>query len=116
MESICEDLKKIFQNFRWIDDIPEDQNRRDEICVEAKAALLLEGNITSEMMPAFLRLDGGKSGCRLPEPVSFTLSDCYGKKTNVSLQFFGFGEENDFQKLWGPSASPGDTGEFFSDI
>ena len=36
MESICEDLKKIFQNFRWIDDIPEDQNRRDEICVEAK--------------------------------------------------------------------------------
>lgn len=108
-----DELKSVFQNFRWIDDIPEDQNTRDEICVKAKAALLLEANITSEMMPAFLRLDGGKSGCRLPEPVSFTLSDGYGKKTNVSLQFFGFGEENDFQKHWGPQLLPAAPGNLF---
>ena len=31
MDNIYEELEKIFQNFRWIDDIPEDQFRRDEI-------------------------------------------------------------------------------------
>ena len=50
-----EELKSVLQNFRWIDDIPEDQNKRDEICVEARTALLLEANIDSEMMPAFIR-------------------------------------------------------------
>ena len=32
MDNIYEELKNIFQNFRWIDNIPEDQYRRDEIC------------------------------------------------------------------------------------
>ena len=44
MDNIYEELENIFQNFRWIDDIPEDQFRRDEICLEARAALLIEAN------------------------------------------------------------------------
>ena len=55
MDNIYEELKNIFQNFRWIDDIPEDQFRRDEICLEARAALLIEANCTSERFPAFVR-------------------------------------------------------------
>ena len=31
-----EELKSVLQSFRWIDDIPEDQNKRDEICVVAR--------------------------------------------------------------------------------
>ncbi|MBQ9755416.1 MAG: hypothetical protein IJV93_11785 [Lentisphaeria bacterium] len=49
-----EDLKSVLQNYRGIDDIPEDQLRRDEICLEARVALLLEANIFSEMMIAFI--------------------------------------------------------------
>ena len=51
-----DDLKELFANFQWIDDIPEDQAKRDEICLEAKAALLIEANCTSERFPAFIRL------------------------------------------------------------
>ena len=51
MDNIYEELENIFQNFRWIDDIPEDQFRRDEICLEARAALLLEANCASERFP-----------------------------------------------------------------
>ena len=72
-----EELKDLFKHFRWIDNIPEDQNKRDEICVEAKAALLLEANINSEMMPAFLsgaqilHRDYIRTVCLLPSPVTF---------------------------------------------
>ena len=38
------ELKELFENFQWIDDIPEDQAKRDEICLEAKAALLTDDN------------------------------------------------------------------------
>ena len=38
------ELKELFENFQWIDDIPEDQAKRDEICLEAKAALLIADN------------------------------------------------------------------------
>ena len=48
-----DELKDLFENFQWIDDIPEDQAKRDEICLEAKAALLIEANCTSERFPAF---------------------------------------------------------------
>ena len=51
MDNIYEELENIFQNFRWIDNIPEDQRRRDEICMEARAALLLEANCTRERFP-----------------------------------------------------------------
>ena len=27
------ELKELFENFQWIDDIPEEQAKRDEICV-----------------------------------------------------------------------------------
>ena len=39
-----DDLKELFENFQWIDDIPENQAKRDEICQEAKAALLIADN------------------------------------------------------------------------
>ena len=66
-----DDLKELFENFQWIDDIPEDQVKRDEICLEAKAALLIEANCTSERFPAFIRL-AEKVGdkYKLPESVS----------------------------------------------
>ena len=48
-----DELQELFENFQWIDDIPEDQVKRDEICLEAKAALLIEANCTSERFPAF---------------------------------------------------------------
>ena len=38
------ELKELFENFQWIADIPEDQAKRDEICLEAKAALLIADN------------------------------------------------------------------------
>ena len=50
-----DELKELFANFQWIDDIPEDVSRRDEICLEAKAALMIEANCTSERFPAFIR-------------------------------------------------------------
>ena len=54
MTSSYNELKELFANFQWIDDIPEDQAKRDEICLEAKAALLIEANCTSERFPAFI--------------------------------------------------------------
>ena len=39
-----DELKELFENFQWIDDIPEDQAKRDAICLEAKAALLTDDN------------------------------------------------------------------------
>ena len=51
-----DELKELFGNFQWIDDIPEDQAKRDEICLKAKAALLIKANCTSERFPAFIRL------------------------------------------------------------
>ena len=71
MSNSYDELKKIFQDFQWIDDIPEDQKKRDKICLEAKAALLIEANCTSERFPAFIRL-AEKVGdkYKLPESVS----------------------------------------------
>ena len=31
-----DELRTLFENFQWIDDIPEDQEKRDEICLEGK--------------------------------------------------------------------------------
>ena len=42
-----DELKELFENFQWIDDIPEDHAKRDEICLDAKAALLIEANCTN---------------------------------------------------------------------
>ena len=39
-----DDLRVLFQDFQLIDDIPENQAKRDEICQEAKAALLIADN------------------------------------------------------------------------
>ena len=53
MDNVYEELKQIFSNFCWIDDISEDQNRRDKICLEAKAALLIEANCSTKMEHMF---------------------------------------------------------------
>ncbi|MBE6394805.1 MAG: hypothetical protein E7044_12235 [Lentisphaerae bacterium] len=73
MDNIFEEMKQVFQNFRWSDDIPEDQVRRDKICMEAKAALLIEVICASERCPAFIRLAEQAPGEKcylLPDVVS----------------------------------------------
>ena len=75
-----DELKELFGNFQWIDDIPEDQAKRDEICLEAKAALLIEANCTSERFPAFIRLAQKTfhENCYyLPENVEFQAKASY---------------------------------------
>ena len=114
-----EELKDLFKHFRWIDNIPEDQNKRDEICVEAKAALLLEANINSEMMPAFLRREKVESQYypnryKLPHPVTFETQEPIitqdykvipvNTSRLITLEHFDFWGKNDkMGKLWGPA-------------
>ena len=106
-----EELKDLFKRFRWIDNILEDQNRRDEICVEARAALLLEANINSEMFPAFLRrkkIDKYRDldFYALPHPVSlkieqiYTYWGCEKKVITITLPHF---EYVPIEKLNAPS-------------
>ena len=88
-----DELKELFANFQWIDDIPEDQAKRDEICLEAKAALLIEANCTSERFPAFIRL-AEKIGdkYKLPERVSI---HCQETDNNYNLD----NESNKYHRL-----------------
>ena len=47
-----DELKEFFINsFIPIDNIPENTTRRDSICMEARASLLIEANCTSEYFP-----------------------------------------------------------------
>ena len=107
-----EELKNVLQNFRWIDDIPEDQNKRDEICVEARAALLLEANIDSEMMPAFIRGERDERiskphHYKLASPITFDVEEddpSCGKRTrSVAVRYFEYGCLNESKKFWGPA-------------
>ena len=51
-----DELKDFFINsFIPIDNIPENTIRRDSICMEARASLLIEANCTSEYFPAFMK-------------------------------------------------------------
>ncbi len=54
-----DDIIDFFKNkFKPTDNIPEDTARRDAICMEARASLLIEANCTRERFPAFM--GGGK--------------------------------------------------------
>ena len=113
MDNIYEELKELFQNFRWIDDIPEDQNKRDEICLEARAALLIEANCTSERFPAFIRnaqKSNGEKCYKLPQDVVFSCKTCddSGKEITVSYTIFSFeaGKNNHDGKYWGMELVP----------
>ena len=100
MDNIFEEMKQVFQNFRWIDDIPEDQVRRDKICMEAKAALLIEANCTSERFPAFIRLAEQAPGEKcylLPDVVSIRdYASCYNSNimATVTCEAFEVGKVN----------------------
>ncbi len=101
-----DELKDLFQDFQWIDDIPEDQKKRDEICLEAKAALLIEANCTSERFPAFIRLakkSFHESCYHLPENVEFQAKASYydDRIVNISCDEFEAGKPNSFGKYWG---------------
>lgn len=105
MDNVFEELKQIFQSFRWIDDIPEDQNRRDKICLEAKAALLIEANCTSERFPAFIRLAEQTKGDKcylLPEVVTMRCEASFysDKMVDVSCDAFEVGKLNHLGKYW----------------
>ena len=101
-----DDLKELFENFQWIDDIPEDQAKRDEICLEAKVALLIEVNCTSERFPAFIRLAKKSSyeNCYLlPESIKFQAKASYydDRIVNISCDEFEVGKLNPYGKYWG---------------
>ena len=106
MDNIFEEMKQVFQNFRWIDDIPEDQVRRDKICMEAKAALLIEANCTSERFPAFIRLAEQAPGEKcylLPDVVSIRdYASCYNSNimATVTCEAFEVGKVNQQGKYW----------------
>ena len=109
-----EELKDLFKRFRWIDNIPEDQEKLNEICLKAKAALLLEANMNSEMFPAFLR---GKKSVMFPNlnhyelaaPITCEIEQdnpyCYNGKSPkaINLRYFEYGFVNNIGKLWGPA-------------
>ena len=42
-----EEIRNIFQNFRWIDNIPEDQVKTRRNLLAGEVALLLEANINN---------------------------------------------------------------------
>ena len=110
-----DELKELFENFQWIDDIPEDQKKRDEICLEAKAALLIEANCTSERFPAFIRL-AKKIGdkYKLPESVSIHCQETDNNYTpidfDISCDSFTVGKLRDYNKYWGMATCTGQNG------
>ena len=87
--------------------------------MEARAALLLEANINSEMMPAFLRREKVNSQYypnryELPHPVTFETQQLLITKDykvvqvktprTITLRHFDFLDKNDkMGKLWGPA-------------
>ena len=59
-----DELKDFFVDFFVpIDNIPENTTRRDSICMEARASLLIEANCTSEYFPAFMKSGVPGSNC-----------------------------------------------------
>ena len=59
-----DELKDFFIDFFVpIDNIPENTTRRDSICMEARASLLIEANCTSEYFPAFMKSGVPGSNC-----------------------------------------------------
>ena len=114
MGATPEEIRNIFQNFRWIDDIPEDQVKRDEICLQGKAALLIEANVDSEMFLNFIRCCKSEhepwekeTHYLLPEPVSFNWLEKDGYNgtvtQSVTARYFEFGKLNGRGKYWGPA-------------
>ena len=102
-----EALKDIFCNFHCIDNIPEDQSARDKICLEAKAALLLEANCSSERFPAFVRnavKQFTDKNYQLPEAITIQRKIDPDSNTIAYLtcSTFDTGKLNDSGKYWGP--------------
>ena len=110
MDNIYEELENIFQNFRWIDNIPEAQYLRDKICLEARAALLIEANCTSERFPAFVRnavKQFADKNYQLPEAITIQHEiDSYnGTMAYLTCSTFETGKLNYSGKHWGPVMS-----------
>lgn len=59
MSTETEIIEWLKENFIVPDNIPENLQKRHDICMEARASLLIEANCTSEYFPAFM-----KCGCR----------------------------------------------------
>ena len=115
-----DELKELFENFQWIDDIPEDQKKRDEICLEAKAALLIEANCTSERFPAFIRL-AKKIGdkYKLPESVSIHCQETDNNYTpidfDISCDSFTVKKSSENDKYWDMPTCTGQNGTEYYD-
>ena len=99
------ELQEFFKDFQWIDNIPEDQSARDKICLEAKAALLIEANRDSERFSAFIR-NSKKShndkSYQLPDKIY--LEDINYDNHTLSLTCNSFELYNKEQngQYWGP--------------
>lgn len=65
------------KDFVPIDNIPEDATRRDAICMEARASLLIEANCTGERFPAFM-----KCGCYTPDGWVFPFPEPFVYRLN----------------------------------
>lgn len=92
-----DELKDFFINsFIPIDNIPENTIRRDSICMEARASLLIEANCTSEYFPAFMKSGIPGSNCwiyKFPQPWSCKCSYQFNNnyKLNWSFEEFEIG-------------------------
>ncbi|MBS5530217.1 AAA family ATPase [bacterium] len=121
-------LKEFFVDFfSPIDNIPEDTVRREQICMEARASLLIEANCTSERFPAFMKSGRRENSgwvYRFPQAFVRQLPHSFGGLNTYTLtwtfaefeiggeQFFidTFGNSVDRWRLWlipDPSAQLG---------
>ena len=87
-------LKEFFiDSFIPIDNISEDVARRDSICMEARASLLIEANCTSERFPAFMKSGVPGSNCwiyKFPQPWSCKCLHQFNNNYKLSWSFKEF--------------------------
>lgn len=76
------------------DNIPEDTARRDSICMEARASLLIEANCIGERFPAFMKCGRREDSCWIfpfPQPFARQLTHSFSDgKVNLEWSFREF--------------------------
>ena len=83
----------LINSFIPIDNIPEDTSRREQICMEARASLLIEANCTNEYFPAFMQSGMPGSNCwiyKFPKPWSCKCLHHFNNNYKLSWSFKEF--------------------------
>lgn len=78
------------------DNIPEDTARRDQICMEARASLLIEANCTSKFFPNFMKCGTSSSQgwvYPLSPPYRMKFTDLRGKQFTWHFESFIISKE-----------------------